>query len=52
MQESLFLYKFPLTVNFLSIIFLIFKKHALLDKFVVLIKIESFVFLRGDILLL
>ena len=33
-------------------IFLIFKKQALLDKFVVLIKIESSVFLRGDIFLL
>ena len=43
---------FPLIYSFLSIILFIFKKHALLDKFVVLIKIESLVFLRGEILLL
>ena len=35
---------------FLSIIFFIFKKQALLDNFVVLINIESFVFFRGEIL--
>ncbi len=45
------LYKFPLISNFLSIIFFIFKKHALLVRFVVFINRESLVFFKGEIFL-